>query len=450
MISRLNRPQGSNCSGVTRRHFLQAGSLFAGGLSLADVLRQRALASPATGPRLNTSVIQIVLCGGPSQHDTFDPKPEAPLEVRGPFNPIETAVPGIRISELFPQLARLMDQCSILRSVHHGDGSHHHSSHWMQTGYFPENLQFYVNSRPSSGAVTARYRGANQPGLPPFVSLPGGPSYEHAAYLGARYSPFEVGDPNKPEFNVPNLALAPGMTGPRLDDRRQILLGLDRFKRETDARGSMSEMDAFASTAFEMMSGTAVRQAFDLAAEEPRLRDRYGRTRLGQSCLLARRLIEAGVTFVNVNDYEFMEWDLHGAPTATTVEKGTALKGPHLDAALSTLLIDLQQRNLLDRVLIQVFGEFGRTPKLNPAGGRDHWGNVFSVLLAGGGLRHGQVIGSSDSSGAVPHDRPLRPADLLATTYRVLGISPHLSPVDYAGRPVPLLPSAEPIRELFA
>jgi uncharacterized protein (DUF1501 family) len=211
----------------------------------------------------------------------------------------------------------------------------------------------------------------------------------------------------------------------------------------------MDAEEASTTAAFDMLAGPAVRQAFDIAAEDPRRRDRYGRTRLGQSCLLARRLVEAGVTFVNINDFEFMEWDLHGLGAGQTVDAGTRIKGPHLDQALASLVSDLDERGLLDRVLVQVFGEFGGTPMINPAGGRDHWGNVFCVLLAGGGLRHGQVIGSSDAQGGVPHDRPLRPEDVLATTYHVLGIDPQLAPLDYAGRPIPLLPAAAPIRELI-
>jgi hypothetical protein len=280
------------------------------------------------------------------------------------------------------------------------------------------------------------------------VAIPEGFYYSTACYLGQRYDPMEVGDPNEPDFGVSNLKLIDGITTNRLDDRLQILRGLDRFRRDADAQGHFAAMDAFQVSAYDMISGPAVQRAFDISSEDSSLRDRYGRTRLGQGCLLARRLVEAGVTFVNVKDYEFFEWDFHGTVGGPGIV-GTKTKGPHLDMALSSLILDLKERGLLSRVLVQVFGEFGRTPNINTTAGRDHWGNVFTALFAGGGLRHGQVIGSSDAKGAVPQDRPLSPTDLLATMYRFLNISAELSPADFSGRPIPLLPSGEPIRELF-
>lgn len=434
----------TDCKAVDRREFLRIGSLAAGGLTMADVSRQRALAKESTN---DTAVIQVFLCGGPSQHDTFDPKPLGPAECR-PFDSIETAMPGVRVTEFFPRLAAIFDEFSVVRSIHHGDGSHNHSVHWLQSGRYPNNLVFGQNQFPASGAVISKYRGANQPGMPPNVAIPEGFYYSTASYLGPRYNPMEVGDPNKPEFSVPNLKLIDGITTNRLDDRLQILRDLDRYRRDVDTRGQFAAMDAFQASAYDMISGPAVRRAFDISNEDPRLRDRYGRTRLGQGCLLARRLVEAGVTFVNVKDYEFFEWDLHGTVGGPGIE-GTKTKGPHLDMALSSLVLDLKERGLLNRVLVQVFGEFGRTPNINTTAGRDHWGNVFTALYAGGGLRHGQVIGSSDAKGAVPLDRPLGPTDLLATMYRFLGISTDLAPTDYSGRPMPLLPDGEPIREMF-
>ena len=430
--------------GSDRREFLRLGSLAAGGVTLADLLRQRAMAKDVPN---ETAVIQVFLCGGPSQHDTFDPKPLAPAECR-PFDSIETAMPGVRVTEFFPRLAAIFDEFSVVRSVHHGDGSHNHSVHWLQTGHYPDKLVFGQNQHPASGAMIAKYRGANTPGMPPSVAVPEGFYYSTASYLGSRYDPMEVGDPNKPEFAVPNLKLLNGITTNRLDDRLRILRSLDQFQRNVDTHDKFATMDDFQTAAYEMISGPAVRRAFDISAEDPRLRDRYGRTRLGQGCLLARRLVEAGVTFVNVKDYEFFEWDLHGTVGGPGIE-GTKTKGPHLDMALSSLILDLKERGLIDRVLVQVFGEFGRTPNINTTAGRDHWGNVFTALFAGGGLRHGQVIGSSDAKGALPLDRPLGPTDLLATMYKFLGISTDLSPTDFSGRPVPLLPTGEPIREMF-
>lgn len=430
--------------GINRREFLRIGSLAAGGVTLADVCRQRALAQQA---RNDTAVIQVFLCGGPSQHDTFDPKPLAPVECR-PFDSIETKMPGVRVTEFFPRLAAIFDEFSVVRGVHHEDGSHNHAVHWLQTGRYPNNLVYGQNQYPASGAMIARYRGANTRGMPPNVAIPNGFYYSTSAYLGARYDPMEIPDPNKPDFAVPNLNLIDGITSNRLDDRLQMLRGLDRIRRDIDTHGQFAAMDGFQAAAYDMISGPAVRRAFDINAEDPRLRDRYGRTRVGQGCLLARRLVEAGVTFVNVKDYEFFEWDLHGTVGGPGIE-GTKTKGPHLDMALSSLILDLRERGLIDRVLVQVFGEFGRTPNINTTAGRDHWGNVFTALFAGGGLRHGQVIGSSDAKGALPLDRPLGPTDLLATMYRFLGMSTDLAPIDYAGRPMPLLPNGEPIREMF-
>jgi hypothetical protein len=434
----------TDCKNVNRREFLRLGSLAAGGVSLADILRQRAQAQEA---RNDTAVIQVFLCGGPSQHDTFDPKPDGPAECR-PFDSIQTKMPGVRVTEFFPRLAAIFDEFSVVRSVAHGDGSHNHSVHWLQTGHYPNKIVFGENQYPATGAMIAKYRGANSRGIPPNVAIPEGFYYSTASYLGSRYNPMEVGDPNKADFSVSNLKLIDGITTSRLDDRLRILRGLDRFRRDVDTHGQFAAMDAFQASAYDMLSGPAVRRAFDISAEDPKLRDRYGRTRLGQGCLLARRLVEAGVTFVNVKDYEFFEWDLHGTVGGPGIV-GTKTKGPHLDMALSSLVIDLKERGLLDRVLVQVFGEFGRTPNINTTAGRDHWGNVFTALFAGGGLRHGQVIGSSDARGAVPLDRPLGPTDLLATMYRFLGISTDLSPTDFSGRPIPLLPSGEPIREMF-
>ncbi len=434
--------------GLSRRSFLRAGVLGAGGIALATRAEFCAHAVESVTPR--TAVIQIFLSGGPSQHDTFDPKPDAPVEYRGPFQSIPTRLPGVRITELFPRVAGLMDKLTILRSVHHGDGSHHHSCHWMLTGYYPQNLQFNVNQRPALGCVTARFRGPNRPGLPAYVAMPRPSTYGNAAYLGVGYNPFPVDDPNLPTFAINDLQLPRGVMHEHLAERRALQQTFDRMRRDFDTSGIAAGMDSFNQAAFDLVSSPAARHAFDLSRESPRLRDAYGRTRLGQSCLMARRLVEAGVTYVLIEDYEFMEWDLHGAPSATTVEAGTKLKGPHLDCALSSLVSDLHDRGMIDQVLIVVMGEFGRTPRVNPAGGRDHWGNVFSVLLAGVGLRHGQVIGSSTARGENPRERPLRPDHILATTYHVLGIDPRQTVLDQTGRPRELLADPEPIRELLS
>jgi hypothetical protein len=431
-------------SPITRRGFLHAGIA---SLALPPLSRQRAIATEPT--RSETAVILIFLSGGPSQHDTFDPKPDAVAEVRSPFASIATAVPGVRVTELFPLLARQMDRISIVRSVHHTDGSHHHSSHWMHTGVYPPNLQFYVNQRPAVGAVAAKNRGPTRPGMPPYVSMPrAGFNYAGPAHLGTSYTPFDAGDPNLPTFYVPNLKLGTGLTAESLADRQQLLGSFDRTRRDLDASGTMAAMDGFQRSAVDLVMGKNARDAFDIGREDTRLRDRYGRTRIGQSLLLARRLVAAGVTFVLYEDYEFVEWDLHGIGANQCVTAGTRIKGPHLDRAFSALLDDLDDRGMLDRTLVVAFGEFGRTPKINGNGGRDHWGNVFSVLFAGGGLRHGQTIGASTSNGDFPRDRPMGPQSILATIYHVLGIDPRMTHADASGRPIQILDEPEPIREM--
>jgi hypothetical protein len=432
-----------------RRSFLKVASLGLGGLTLPGVLRARA-AAPERAPS-DTAVILIFLSGGPSQLDTFDPKPDAPEEVRGPFASIPTALPGVRVTELFPQTARLMDRMSLLRSLHHTTGSHHEGYHWMMTGANLEGGRLGVNQRPAVGAVAARFRGPNRAGMPAYVGMPRVTGYGGPAYLGIGYGPFEVPDPNAPKFHIPNLRMPAGVDAGKLADRKELLRSFDTMKRDLDTRGSALALDGVQREAFDLVLGPTAREAFDIEKEGTRLRDRYGRTRIGQCCLMARRLVEAGVTFVVYEDFETAEWDLHG-PAGNDpfgVKRGTTLKGGQLDRALSALVEDLEDRGLLDRTLVVAVGEFGRTPKINGGGGRDHYPFVFSALLAGGGLRHGQVIGASTAKAEYPRERPLTPGDLLATVYHVLGIDPKTAPPDATGRPIPLLSEGEALRELI-
>jgi hypothetical protein len=425
------------CDGLGRRSFLRVGALGLGGLALADLLRLRARAER---PR-DTAVIQVLLGGGPSHIDTYDPKPDAPRELRGEFRTIATAVPGVSICELMPRQARVMDRLAIVRSLHHASADHGAGSHWIATGFRPGQDQPRANERPSVGSIVARLRGANGPGVPPYVALPRAPAYAQAAYLGPGYNPFSLdGDPAA-GAKVRDLDRPPGLSLERLDDRRDLLARLDRLERARDASGMMEGMDRFTAEAYAMIAGPRAREAFDLSAEDPRTRDRYGRTAVGQSCLLARRLVEAGVTFVTVIEGG---WDHHNQLFASCRKQL-----PPLDAALASLVEDLHDRGLDRRVLVLAWGEFGRTPRVNGTAGRDHWPGCMSAVLAGGGLRVGQVVGASSRGAEQPTERPLGPEDMIRTVYEVLGIDPRREFPDAAGRPLAALDQGRPIDELL-
>ncbi|MER3415544.1 MAG: DUF1501 domain-containing protein [Gemmataceae bacterium] len=437
------------CDGMTRRSFVQAGVLTAAGLTLPGWLQTRAAMRSAGKPLKDTAVILIWLDGGPTHLETYDPKPEAPAEYRGPLKAIATNVPGVLISELLPQHARVMDKLAIIRSMNHTTGDHYAGAHWMLTGYFGSNAARQDPMYPSAGSITAKLRGPNHPGMPAYVAVPVAasvglvPGYNSAAYLGSAYNPFQTGgDPNDPHFNVRNLTLPGGLTLQQLEDRRALLQTFDRMRRDLDQSGLVETLDRFQIEAYELISGPRARQAFDISKEDPRLRDRYGRHTWGQSCLLARRLVEAGVTFVTVH---MGGWDDHSG-----IEQAMKYKLPMLDSAVGALVEDLVVRGLWDKVAICVCGEFGRTPRINGSAGRDHWGELMSVLMGGGGLRGGVVVGSSTAKGEYPKDRPVGPEDMLATLYRILGIETTVHFTDKTGRPIPVLNKGEPIAELLA
>lgn len=442
---------GSDCSGVTRRNVLQAGVLGLGGLTLAGLGRLRAAtASPAR----DTCVILFWLSGGPGHMETWDPKPDAVAQFRGPFGARRTRVPGVLFGELLPETARVADRLAILRSVHHGSGDHTKANHWMLTGFEGPAFNvpdFKVQRRPALGAAVARLRGANRPGMPAYAAVPhlrGGTDnfFHYAAYLGGGANPFIVeSDPNTPEFRVKGLTPAPELTFRRLEDRRQILEAIDQFRIAQEQR--VADRDAHYQRAFHLLTGRDVARAFDIGAEPDRVRDHYGRHTFGQSALLARRLVEAGVTFVTVN---CVPWDHHGTAGRYRTEEGAKLLIPPLDRAVAALVEDLEQRGLYERTLVVAMGEFGRTPRMNAEGGRDHWGNTFSVLLGCGSLAMGQVIGKSTPRGEYVADRPITPQDVAATIYQHLGIDARrVTFADSQGRPVPLIETGEPIRELF-
>jgi hypothetical protein len=448
----------AHCDGLTRRNFVQAGVLGAGGLLLGDFLRLREAqaAEGAIDPARrapDTAVILFWLSGGPGHMETWDPKPEAPREYRGPIGAIPTKVSGIRLSELMPEQARIMDRLAIIRTVNHGSGDHTKSNHWMLTAYEGPafNSANLGQLNPSLGSVAGRLRGANRPGVPAYAAVPhlrGGTDnfYHYAAYLGGRYNPFVANsDPNEPDYAVRDLAPARGLSFERLQNRRAFLERLDGFRRVADP--AVAQMDGAYQRAFDLLTGPEARAAFDISAEPPALRDRYGRHTFGQSALLARRLVEAGVTFVTVN---CVPWDHHGTPPQLKTEEGAKKLIPPLDRALAALVEDLGQRGLFERTLVVAMGEFGRTPRMNKDAGRDHWGETFSVLMANGRMRMGQAIGASDPKGQSPVERPVSPQDVAATVYRHLGIDPHaVAFPDRTDRPVPLLNGGEPIQELF-
>jgi hypothetical protein len=423
-------------------------------LTLADVLRARASGS-SVAAREDLSVILVWLDGGPPQHETYDPKPEQPAEVRGPLKAISTAVPGIQVSELLPEHARLMDRMAILRSVHHDNDDHFAAAHWMLTGYLGSNAVNMAPQYPSMGSVIARLKGPKRVGLPPYVGLPNthsvglAPGYHGGAYLGRAYNPFTAdGDPNGPGYGASDLNLPGELTTTRLEDRKALLSAFDRVERQ--AEGLAADRDAFTRAAFRLLTSGEARRAFQIDREEPRLRDRYGRHTWGQSCLVARRLVEAGVRFVTVT---FSGWDWH-----SSLEKGMHNVLPVLDRAVATLVDDLAQRGLLDSTLVLVMGEFGRTPRMNTGGvpnvdpipGRDHWGRLMSVLAAGGGVAGGRTIGSSDSRGGAPRELPITPKDLVASVYARLGIDPETIFHDRLKRPIPVVAQGgRPIPGLF-
>jgi len=432
-----------HCDGVTRRNFLQIGVPLLG-LGIADLLRLESQAAEAGRPASKKSLIVFWTDGGMSQQDTYDLKPDAPSEYRGMYQPIATTTPGIAIGERFPQQAKVMHRLSLVRSVHHENGIHAPSAHWMQTGYFGPTLARNAAQKPSLGSVISRSLGSRQPPMPAYVTIPKSEAfgYQGAVYLGKAYNPFEVSaDPNAADFRVPNLSLPDGLTARSVDSRRALLKTFDTLRRDIDQSGVMEGLDTFKSQALEMVAGDRMRAAFNLSAEDTKLRDQYGRHRYGQSALLARRLIEAGARCVNINTGN---WDHHN-----DIAKGLDEHLAPLDRAIATLVRDLEDRGLLNDVVIYCVGEFGRTPRMNGHAGRDHWSDCFSVMLAGGGIQGGRVVGASEKWGGGVRDRLVTPLDLLATIYHILGIPLDTHYEDSSGRPVSIVGSGGPIQELL-
>ena len=432
-----------NCDGINRRNFLQLGVPLLG-LGLADFLRLETQAKATGEASGHKSLIVFWTHGGMSQQDTYDMKPEAPAEYRGLYQPIATTAPGIAVGERFPLQAKVMDRLSLVRSVHHENGIHAPSAHWMQTGYFGPTLARNAPQKPSFGSVVARSLAARDSRMPAYVTVPKSEAfgYQGAVYLGKTHNPFEVGaDPNAKDFKVPNLSLPGGLTMRSVSARRNLLKSFDTLSRKIDKNGIMDGLDTFKAQALEMVAGERVRRAFDISAEDPKLRDQYGRHQYGQSALLARRLVEAGTRCVTINTGY---WDHHN-----DLEKGLEEHLPPLDRAIWALVEDLDQRGMLDDVAIYCAGEFGRTPRINGHAGRDHWSNCFTVMLAGGGIQGGRVVGASEKFGGGVKERLATPLDILATIYHTLGIPLGTHYEDSTGRPVSIVDSGRPIRELL-
>ena len=422
-----------DCNGNTRRDFLKVGALGASSLTLGNLMRARTEAAGTGAPMPDTSVIWVWLGGGPTHVETFDPKMTAPMEYRSVTGEVSTNLPGVTLGGTFTKMAKVADKMAFVRSFAHTNSGHGGGTHWLMTGYDDRNADNGgLPSRPSMGSILSRVRGTNHPktGMPTYVRL-GGIGADGAAFLGAANSPFDpAGQARK------NMELT--IKQDRLGNRRSLLSGLDNINRQVDSTGLMEGLDAFEQQAFSLVLSRSQR-AFDLKYEDPRVAALYGGG-LGEQMLRARRLVEAGAGFVTVS---YGGWDMHGK-----IEESMRNTSVPLDHAVHALIEDLHQRSMDRNVLVVISGEFGRTPKINKTGGRDHWAPLSTLALSGGGLRMGQVVGKSASKVDVPKTTPIRPSDLMATVFQVLGVDPKIQFFNEAGRPVYMLEEGRPIREL--
>lgn len=433
---RIGTTVSRNCQGISRREILRVGGLSLLGVSLPGLWRAQAKPYESATKAKEPSCIFIFLSGGPSHHETFDPKPNAPINIRGPYGTIATRIPGARISELLPLTADRLDRCTILRSMMSKDGGH--SGQAMLSGMSPAGASY--------GAVLTRFKGPGDSGMPPFVHVGPDGYLPGAGNLGPGYNPIRVPDPSGKQAELPQLGLTADVPPERFLRRGELLSAVDKMRSDLHGNHTVEKMDANYQRAIEMLTSNKVRQAFDLSLEKEALRTRYGGSTFGQSCLMARRLVEAGTRFVQVNWFSapaWLGWDVHGADLPGLARMESPLC-PRLDQGLSALLDDLEQRGLLASTLVVVTGEFGRTPQVNKYGGRDHWPNCFSVLLAGGGVPAGAIIGSSDKQGGYPVERPVSVPELAATLYRLLGIETTTDP-----RIRPFIGDAAPVPELI-
>ena len=435
-----------------RRDFLQQLMAGMGALTIPSISSLRAKAGTSSGVS-DTSLILLWQDGGPSHFETFDPKPEAPAEVRGDLDPISTRLPGIQFCEVLPQLANMADRFTVIRSLHQASSAHVSATHTFVTGFDRTGVIKGPPTNPDLSVVINRMRAEENRSMPNYVGIPGQPRGGHA-YLGESYGPLRVaGDPSKPDFSIDGMQLRTGYSSDRIAARSRLLGKLDRLKREMDSPGRLDAMDQFRRQAYELVVGQAA-EAFDLSRETRQLRERYGMHRAGQQALLARRLVEAGVSVVTVRFHPtgpwHDSWDDH--PCGTQVFGTMKGRGPLFDQAVSALIEDLGNRGLDEKVLLVVAGEFGRTPTIrnfDGVPGRDHWGHAGCALVYGGGMRMGQVIGATNAQGERPADRPIAPQDVLATIYQFLDIDIHHMLRDPEDQPIPILPYGTPIRELI-
>jgi hypothetical protein len=432
--------QTRRCDGGSRRDFLRVGAVGAMGLSLSGMLRAQERSETSSSPRAK-SVVLVYLGGGLSHHDTFDPKPEAPEEIRGKYQAIETSVQGLRIGERLPKMAQVMHHVGLVRSGSHNNDHHETATNWALSGRFGSAFGDY----PAIGAVVSHELGFRTQ-LPPYIAIPRNPSFTwelgKSAFLGGRYESFKTGDPNDPNFRVPDVSPSETLTDERKERRQSLREAIDGLARETENSDPLATFDEFHKRAAAIVLSKDARQAFAIDKETDKLHDRYGRTTFGQSCLLARRLVEAGVRFVTIN---FGGWDHHAK-----IWDGLEKKLPDFDAGLSALLEDMSERGLLRDTLVMAYGEFGRTPKINKDIGRDHWAPTASLIFAGAGVRGGQVIGQTDKQGAYVTRRPVAPADVAWTVYDAVGVDPTRRLQAADGRPVEILDKGEIVKELYA
>jgi len=440
----MNKPCSGNplASDYSRRGFLQVGLLGGLGLTLPQFLQMEAQGAQKdykTREGVAKSVIQIFLPGGMAHQESWDPKPYAPSEYRGPFSPINTTIKGEKFSQYLKATAKVADKMTIIRSMAHGEAAHERGTHNMFTGYKPSPALEY----PSMGAVVAHELGVRN-SLPPYVCVPNVPNeFANSGYLSSAYGPFAIGaDPSRADFKVRDLNLPGGVDDKRFSRRRSLLETVDNHFRELEKSDALDSMDAFYQHAYSLISSQEAREAFNLKAEPEALRQKYGMNQPGQRMLLARRLVEAGTRFVSLTAGG---WDHHD-----NIKNAMSRTLPPVDQALATLISDLDERGLLDSTLVMVTSEFGRTPKINATGGRDHWPRVFSVALAGGGTHRGMVYGSSDALGAEPEEDRVEIEDLATTVYNQLGITGDKELMSPGDRPIEIVDGGNVIDGILA